>query len=58
MMAFADGWGWVSWLALALPLIMFVIVVGGAGYMIWRTEESEDEPPGEDDPLTGGAPRG
>jgi len=52
-MAFADGWGWASWLAVALIMLMFAFVVGGAGYMLWRSERV-DEPPGEDE--RGGAP--
>lgn len=56
MMAFADGWGWASWLAMALILAMFVFVVGGAGYMLWRSESPGEDPSAEEGPAAPPAP--
>jgi flagellar basal body-associated protein FliL len=49
MMTFADGWGWASWLVLALIMLMFVIVVGGVGVMFWASERASEQPPAENE---------
>ena len=52
MMAFANDWGWASWLILGLIMLMFVIVVGGVGVMFWTAGREPQDPVGDEQGST------